>query len=302
MAKFENKTTLAGKTLIDPQVLAEFLDVKMMDAIKFAPLCNVNRDLEGRPGSTLTLPMYKFVGFAEDVAEGADIPMNELGTESVNVKVKKAGKGVSISDEAILSAYGDPVNEIAKQLLMAIAGKVDNDCIGAIRGTKVVVQDGQYVDQPLTEADEDKKITDARNERKLAVGRAFDKYVISEMITMFGEDLEEDMTVMINPAHLAELRKDKDFVQVMAGQAIISGEIGQIFGCRVVVSNKVKEDEAFLVKAGAVEILMKRNVMVESDRDIVNKTNAYVVDEHYAVYLKQPEKIVIATGITKPQA
>jgi hypothetical protein len=40
---------------------------------------------------------------------------------------------------------------------------------------------------------------------------------------------------------------------------------------------------------------MKRNVMVEADRNIKNKTNMYVVDEHYAVYLKYPERIVIAT-------
>jgi N4-gp56 family major capsid protein len=287
MAKFENKTTLGS--LIDPEVLAEFISAKLPKAIKFAPLCGVNNELQGRPGSTLTLPMYTFIGYATDVLEGKDIPMAELGTDSVEVTVKKAGKGVSISDEAILSAYGDPVNEIAKQLLMAISGKVDNDCVAAFRGA----------DEEGTAVKEDAKITAARNERKLAVNAAFDKYVISEMITMFGEDLEEDMTVMINPAHLATLRRDKDFLEVMAGQAIISGEIGQIFGCRVVVSNKVKEDEAFLVKAGAVEILMKRNVMVESDRDIVNKTNAYVVDEHYAVYLKDATKIVIATGITK---
>ena len=49
--------TMLGN-LIDPEVLAQYLDVKLMDAIKFAPLCNVNRDLEGRPGSKLTLPKY----------------------------------------------------------------------------------------------------------------------------------------------------------------------------------------------------------------------------------------------------
>ena len=31
--------------LIAPEVLAQYLDVKLMDEIKFAPLCNVNRDL-----------------------------------------------------------------------------------------------------------------------------------------------------------------------------------------------------------------------------------------------------------------
>ena len=288
---------MADKTrlekLIDPQVLGEFIDWNMMDAIKFAPLCDVNRDLEGRPGSTLTLPMYVIDPenfYAVDVAEGEDIPMNNLATDTVQVSIKKAGKGIKLTDEAILNAYGNPVDEVAKQLLMAIAGKVDNDCVDAFRG---VNKDGESVD------DKEGKITPKRQEKP--INRAFDKYVISDMMEVFGENIEEEMTVLIHPAHLAALRKDEDFVQIMAGQAIISGEIGQIFGCRVVVSNKVNEDEAFLVKQGAVEILMKRNVAVEADRDIVNKTNVYVVDEHYTVYLKNPAKLVRATGITKAQ-
>jgi hypothetical protein len=81
----------------------------------------------------------------------------------------------------------------------------------------------------------------------------------------------------------------------MNGQVIMNGEIGQIFGARVVVSNRVEPNEAFLVKAGAVEILMKRNVIVEADRDIKTKMNTFVADEHYVVYLRDESKIVKAT-------
>ena len=254
------------ENLINPQVLGEYLDVKLMDAIKFSPLCGINTELQGKPGDTLSLPKYAFIGLAEDVAEGEDIPMANLAASSVDVKVKKAGKGVQISDEAILSAYGNPADEIAKQLLMSIAGKVDNDCVAEFRKATLAV-----------------------------TATAFDKYVISDMIAKFGEDIEEDMTVVINPAHLAALRKDPDFVEIMAGQKIITGEVGQLFGCRIVVSNKCQATECFLVKNGAVKILMKRNVAVEADRDIVNKTNVFVVDEHYAVYLEDDSKIVKAT-------
>ena len=76
---------------------------------------------------------------------------------------------------------------------------------------------------------------------------------------------------------------------------IMNGEVGRLFGCRIVISNKVQTTEAFLVKTGAVKILMKRNVMVESDRDIVNKTNVFVADEHYVAYLEDESKIVKAT-------
>ena len=275
------------ENLIDPQVLAEYLDVKLMKAIKFAPLCNVNNELQGRPGSKLTLPQYTFIGFAEDVAEGEDVTFGNLGYRTVEVPVKKAGKGVKITDEAILSAYGNPVDEIAKQLLMSIAGKVDNDCVEAFRNGSINLAQGEANEELDTVQSVD--------------GKEFGKNMIIDMIAKFGEDIEEDMTLLVNPRHLAVLRKDEAFVHVMDGQAIISGEIGQIFGCRVVVSNKVEENEAFLVKAGAVEILMKRNVMVEADRDIVNKTNIFVADEHYAVYLKDATKLVRATNVVIPE-
>ena len=287
--------------LINPEVLGEYLDVKMMEAIKFAPLCGVNRDLQGRPGSVLTLPMYQFIGLAEDVAEGANVNFGELGSDTVRVEVKKAGRGVRITDEAILNAYGNPVDEVAKQLLMAISGKVDDDCVAAFRGAKMVKQgDGSYKEVAFTADDEDAKITAARKaiEIKTEDGN-FNKEAIVDMIAAFGDDIEEPMTLIINPAHLAILRKDNDFVAIENGQKVISGEIGQLYGVRIVVSNKVQEKEAFLVKAGAVEILMKRNVMVEADRNIVNKTNEFVVDEHYAVYLKYPEKLVKATFAKK---
>ena len=260
-----------GKGLINPQVLAEYLDWKMMDAIKFAPLCNVNRDLEGRPGSTITLPKYTFIGLADEVAEGDKIDMVPLEASSEDHKVKKVAKGVTVTDEAILSAYGNPVDEVAKQLLMAIAGKVDDDCVAAFREAKLVVPEA-----------------------------AFDKKMIVDMIEKFGEDIEEEMTLIVHPEQLADLRRDDAFVQIENGQRVISGEMGQIYGCRVVVSNKAKnketgKNEMFLVKAGAVEILMKRNVAVEADRNIVNKTNMFTADEHYVVYLRDESKIVKAT-------
>jgi N4-gp56 family major capsid protein len=287
MARIDGTNLNKLGNFIDPQVLAEYLDVKLMKAIKFAPLCNINTELQGRPGSKLTLPQYTFIGLAEDVKEGEDVKFGELGYRTVEVPIKKAGKGVKITDEAILSAYGNPVDEIAKQLLMAIAGKVDKDCVDAFRNGSINLTHGEANEELDTVQSVD--------------GKEFGRDMIIDMIAKFGEDIEEEMTLLVNPQHLAALRKDEAFIHVMDGQAIISGEIGQIFGCRVVVSNNVEANEAFLVKNGAVEILMKRNVAVEADRDIINKTNVYVVDEHYAVYLKDATKLVRATNVVIPK-
>lgn len=49
-------TTLSN--LINPEVLADMVDVKLHDLIRFAPLAEVDNTLVGQPGNTLTLPSY----------------------------------------------------------------------------------------------------------------------------------------------------------------------------------------------------------------------------------------------------
>ena len=102
--------------MINPQVLASMVDGELEFALKFTNLATIDNTLVGRPGNTVSLPAYKMIGEAVDVAEGEAIPVEALATEMENVTVKKAGKGVRLTDEAILSGYGDPLGQASKQL------------------------------------------------------------------------------------------------------------------------------------------------------------------------------------------
>lgn len=42
--------------LLDPQVVADLVDKKLIYNIRFAPLAEVDTTLVGRPGDTVTLP------------------------------------------------------------------------------------------------------------------------------------------------------------------------------------------------------------------------------------------------------
>lgn len=44
--------------LIDPEVLANYVDVKLIDNIVFAPLAAVDTTLVGAPGDTIKFPSY----------------------------------------------------------------------------------------------------------------------------------------------------------------------------------------------------------------------------------------------------
>ena len=70
-------------------------------------------------------------------------------------------------------------------------------------------------------------------------------------------------------------------------------------GCQVVISNKLKEanshEYAYIVKPGALRLFTKRNTLVESDRDIINKSTVITVDRHFAPYLYDASKAVKIT-------
>lgn len=250
--------------LLDPQVIGAYLDVKMIDAIKLTPMISVNRELEGRPGSKLTLPKWGYTGDAADLAEGADITFDQLVQSTVEVGIKKIAKGIELTDEAILSGYGNPVEQVGQQLLMGVASKI--------------------------EADLYKVIADCRDCPKVTAAK-FDKYTIVDMKAKYREDMEADTLVLfITPELYAQLVKDPDFVNIAQGEKIMSGHIGTLFGVNLVVANRVTNP--FMMKQGAVELLMKRNVIVETDRNIKNFTNQFVVSDHYGCYVKYADRIV----------
>ena len=243
--------------LLNPQVVAEYIDAKLVDKIKLSPLAVVGTTLQGRPGNTLTVPVWQYIG-----AEGvADVPV-VLNSDSETVQVKKAAKSVSITDEAILSGHGNPVSEIADQLLLSIADKIEKDCYTALETAT------------------------------LKHNAAVSTTAIADAIGLFGEDLDEEMRVFINPQEYTAIRKGAEFVPSSNVQGAIGGSIGYIYNAAVVVSNRVPKGKAYIVKPGALGIELKRDTNVESDRDILAKVNVYAVDKHYAAYLRDKTKVV----------
>ena len=260
--------------MINPEVMADVVRDKLTDLIKFTPLAKIDTTLQGRAGDTVTLPKFAYIGDAADVAEGEAIPMALLTTSTSKVKVKKAGKGIKITDEAVLTGYGDPVGEGTTQLSLSIAAKVDNDCLAALSGIKA----NMTVDVSA----------------KDTIG----SHVIADGLVKFGEDLEGEKVLLIAPAQLAQIRKDPDYLKPseMTQKAIMGGVIGEIWGCQICVSNKIKASGSkytnYIVKPGALAIYLKRGVEVETARDISLKLTEITADEHYAVYLLDESKAI----------
>lgn len=44
--------------LLNPEVVASYIDTKLVDKIKLSPLAVIGTELQGRPGNTLTVPVW----------------------------------------------------------------------------------------------------------------------------------------------------------------------------------------------------------------------------------------------------
>ena len=46
-----------------------------------------------------------------------------------------------------------------------------------------------------------------------------------------------------------------------------------------------KDENAYIVKPGALRLIMKCDTMLEADRDILRRVNVYTATKHYVPYL-----------------
>lgn len=259
--------------IINPQVMADMIEKKLTDAIRFAPLAVIDRTLEGRPGDRITLPSWNYIGDAAVVAEGADITVNQLTASSTPVAVHKIGNAVEITDEALLSGYGDPVGEAIRQLALSIGSGEDNEMLTTLTG---IAAGMTYTYSGTTPTADD----------------------VADALELFGEDIDGEKVILASPAAYTAFRKADDWVPAsdIAADLIIRGTVGMVHGCQIVVSNKLKNNNnLFIVKPGALRIFTKRETLVETDRDILAKYTVISADKHFATYLYDASKAIKLT-------
>ena len=326
MALDTNATKLAE--LINPEVMADMISAKVDKKIRVLPYAKLDTQLQGQAGDTIVVPRYDYIGDAEDVGEGEDIPISKLTTSTEKYTIKKAGKGGILTDEAVLSGHGNPVGEMNNQIAKAIGSKCDNDAM-----------------------DELLKANSSYN----ATGVMSYKNIVNA-IDVFDEEENSEKVIFIHPKQTTQLRNDDDFIskEKYGNQVMVDGEIGMVGNARIVPSKKVKKvDEYYtlntsgtltIVESGgddtstvdlskvtptcpaakvgdkvnktaaqvylnpivkletdtetedetpALTIFLKRDTNVETDRIVRNRTTEVTADRMYVVALTNGTKVVI---------
>ena len=265
-------TTLLSN-LVDPEVMGALVEKKLVDYMKFAPLATIDTTLEGRAGDTISLPFYRYIGDASTLNENAALTPASLSATTVGVTIHKIAQGVEITDEAILSAYGDPVDEIAKQLALSIASQEDNEVLGTLAN----------IGASMTH-------TTSGNPTDTDIIAALEK---------FGEDIDGTKAVLVSPAVYTAMRSNVNSwipASELAADIKIKGVVGEYQGCQVMVSNKLTTSKnIYIVKPNALRIFIKRGTVVEADRNILKFNNVFTASKHFATYLYDASKAIKIT-------
>lgn len=291
--------TTTSANLIVPEVWADAVGPTILGKSVMVNLATVDDQLAGQPGETVIFPKFDYIGDAEDLTENVAMNITTLTMTDSRATIKEAGKALELTDTATLTALGSPDSEARRQLGLAVARKIDKD----LRVAAEVTETGEdSFGTAKTWAPLALPVANLR----LSWGR------IAQAIALLGDEYDpSDMAgIVVHSVQYAQLMVDPLFVDVSKfGQdaVILRGQIGRIGNLPVFVSDRataitdVDAGEAgnqagyraLLVRKGALALKYKRRPIVETDRDILKRTNLITTNVHYAVKRVDDRGVVI---------
>ena len=182
---------------------------------------------------------------------------------------------MQLTDEAVLSGYGDPIGEAAHQISVAIDDAMDIALLAALAANSASEQN--YTASASTGL--------APEDIPLALAK-------------FGEDAEGQKALLVTPDFYAMLigqPASSNWIPAseIAANVKIRGSVGMAYGCQVIVTNRLKASgNLYIVKPDTLAVFIKRGAMVETDRDILNQSTVLAGSILCAPYLMKPQGMI----------
>lgn len=298
--------TTTSANLIVPDVWADAVGPTILGRSVFAQIADVDDTLVGQPGETVIVPKWDYIGDAVDLTENVAMTTTTMTMTDSRAVIKEVGKALELTDTAVLTALGNPNGEAQRQLAIAVARKIDTDLRIAAELTETV-NDSFGVSKTYA---------------PLAVGLANLPLSWGRLVQGFGlmgdeYDPSDIAGIVVHSVQHAQLMVDPLFVDASKfgeGTAVQRGQVGRIGTIPVFVSDRataiadvdpgagtVTGYRALIIKRGALKLLYKRRPIVETDRDILKRTNIITTNVHYAAKRVDDRGVIIVpTNGTAP--
>lgn len=289
-------TTLKSN-LIVPDVWADAVGPTILGKTVLSQLADQDDQLVGVPGDSVQFPKFDYIGDADTLTENVAMTASTLTMTDSKATVKEVGKAVELTDTATLAALGNPNNQAQVQIALAVARKIDADLRTAAE---------------VTETGTDSK-GNSKTWQPLAVPVAdvpLSWHRLTQGFALLGDEYDpaELAGIVVHSTQHMQLLNDPNFISVDKfgqGAVIMRGQVGNIGGIPVLISDRATSVEvdagppavdgyrALIVRKGALALKYKRRPLVETDRDILKRTNIITTNVHYAAKRVDDRGIVI---------
>ena len=271
-----------------PEVWADMINAEFLRRSIFvnSPVVTVDDSLAGKPGDTIYFPKWGKISGMQEIQEGQAPEIRNITQTRTAATVKEVGNAFGWTDERELVTMGDAQTEGARQMGILYAEKVDDDLISAaLLKTKANAVQKLEKSEPLEYA---------------AKETVFSWGMFVDAVASLGDQWNpaEYAGLWIRSDAQAALMKDEQFINAArlgTQTPLQTGQIGQIGGVPVMVSNALPERTAILAKPNSLGLFYKRRPQVEPERKPGYRQNVLWMHAFYAAARIQDRGILSIT-------
>lgn len=258
--------TVAADFVFQPKVWKEHISAFFRDKLLFGAIAMSDDSLTQEAGTTINFPYFKKIGAVEEPAETASLTVDNLEDDSFSATVKEVGKAVGMKKKAFkVSAARTEriIQEITSQIGRVHAEKVDNDLLAEFSGA------GNFTAPTLTVA--------GKNVRSINEGK----------VLAFGDLHSDAMALHIHSLDMLSVMNDATagFLKADAQDPMYSvpGYRGRLLGMAVFETDKVPSGTSYVHKMDPYGYILKQDMELESDYDILTREWVFTGNQWYAV-------------------
>lgn len=257
---------------LDTEVIQKKLENQLTTALDMNNFITVDYSLEGQDGNVMKVLTYKGTGNVEDLAMGAkNSDTIGAGFEPVEYRVVRTQGTVKFYDQ-----QRDADDAVVDKSLEHLTEAMIND-----NTAKVVAEWAKGTNKRF----------------------GFDfsyAAIVRARAAMKGEN-KEGIFMMVNSEDAADLMITLASQLQYVEAYIRSDYIGSIAGMPVYISDGIPKGTAFLATREAVTAFYKRQITVETARDIENQENTVVAHTIKVIALTNNDKVVVLSAGADPR-
>lgn len=271
--------TVAADFAFEPKVWGDHVSAYFDRKLVYGAFALRDNTLTQEPGMTQNFPYFKAIGAAESPDESDSLTVDNLEDDSFSCTVAEAGKAVGIKKKAFKKSAARSeriVSEIQAQIGRVMAEKVDGDLLTEI----------------AADANSTQGYLATGNTNKMSP-----TVLMTGKITAFGDKHKDAMVVFMHSLQFLSLATDTTagFLKADANDPafLVDGFEGRMLGMAIVTVDTVPAHSvqiggsdayrALIHKANSYGILLKQDMEMESDYDILARQWVFTGNQWYGV-------------------